>query len=178
MISEKMRNVINEQINKELFSSYLYLSMSAYFENKNLKGFAHWTRVQALEESTHALKFYDYLNGRGGRVELTQIQAPKTQWSSILEIFEEIYDHEQKVTASVNNVAYVAFEERDFAAQAYIQWFVNEQVEEESNVAGIIEQLKLIGDNSSGIFMIDKDLAARVFVPAPPYDTNGGVAGI
>lgn len=178
MINERVRNIINEQINKEIYSSYLYLSMSAYFENRNLKGFANWTRVQALEESTHALKFYDYLNNRGGRVELAPIEGPKTKWNSILEVFEDIYEHEQKVTALINNIALVAFEERDFAAQAYIQWFVNEQVEEEANVSGIIEQLKLIGDNSSGIFMLDKEMAARVFVPAPPYNTNGGAAGI
>lgn len=178
MINERVRKVINEQINKELYSSYLYLSMSAYFENKNLKGFANWTRVQALEESAHGLKFYDYLNNRGGKVELAPIEGPKTNWNSILEIFEEIYEHEQKVTALINNIAHVAFEERDFATQSYIQWFVNEQVEEESNASGLIEQLKLIGDNSSGIFMLDKELGTRVFLPPPPYATNGGAAGL
>ena len=173
MINERVRKTINEQINKELFSSYLYLSMSAYFENKNLKGFANWTRVQAMEEAAHGLKFYDYINSRSGRVELTPIAGPKTQWSSILQIFEEIYEHEQMVTDSINNLASVAFEEKDFATQTFIQWFVNEQVEEEAKASGIIEQLKLIGDNSSGIFMLDKELATRVFVPPPPYGNAG-----
>lgn len=177
MINERVRKVINEQINKELFSSYLYLSMSAYFENRNLKGFANWTRIQALEESAHALKFYDYLNSRGGRVELTGVAGPKTDWKSVLEVFEEIYEHEQGVTASINNVAYTAFEEKDFATQTYIQWFVNEQVEEEANASALVEQIKMIGDNSTGLFMLDKELAARVFVPPPPYGNNGGAAG-
>lgn len=177
MIKERVRKVINEQINKELYSSYLYLSMSAYFENRNLKGFANWTRIQALEESAHALKFFDYINSRGGKVELTAIEAPKTSWNSIVEVFEEIYAHEQLVTESINNVAVVAFEEKDFATSTYVQWFVNEQVEEEANSSGLVEQLKLVGDNSSGIFMLDKELATRVFVAPPPYGTNGGAAG-
>lgn len=165
MIKERVREAINNQINAEFYSAYLYLSMTAYFESKNLKGFANWTRVQYQEESFHALRFYDYLNVRAGNVRLQTIEAPKTHWNSYQEVFEEIYDHEQKVTAMINNIAAIAVEEKDFAAQQFLQWFVNEQVEEEANAVGILEQLKLIGDNTSGIFMLDKDLATRVFVP-------------
>lgn len=165
MIKERVRKVINEQINAEMYSAYLYLSMAAYFESKNLKGFANWTRVQYQEETFHALRFYDYLNTRAGNVELTTIAGPQTKWNSIIEVFEEIYEHEQKVTEMINNIAAVAVEEKDFAVQTFVMWFVNEQVEEEANASGIIEQLKLIGDNSSGIFMLDKELATRVFVP-------------
>ena len=129
MIEKAMQEAMNEQINKELFSSYLYLSMAAYFEDKNLPGFAHWMRLQADEEREHAMKFYDFILERGGRVILKAIDAPKTEWSSSLEVAEEVAAHEAKVTASINALYELALKEKDYPAQVMLQWFISEQVE-------------------------------------------------
>lgn len=163
MISKKMQEAINKQINAEIYSSYLYLSMAAWFETSNLKGFANWMRVQAQEENFHAMKFFDYLLSRQGKVELAAIDGPPTKWKSPISAFEAVYEHEQKVTASINKLAALANNENDYATTVLLHWFINEQVEEESNADGLVQKLKLMGDNTGGLFMMDQELAARVF---------------
>ena len=161
MIGKAMQDAMNEQINKELYSSYLYLSMAAYFENKNLTGFAHWMRVQEAEEREHAMKFYDFLLERGGQVELKAIAAPATSWNSNLELFREVADHEAKVTASINALYELALTEKDYPAQVMLQWFINEQVEEEKNAAEIVANLELIEERGTAVLMLDKQLGKR-----------------
>ena len=166
MISKKMEKALNEQVNKEYFSSYLYLSMAAYFENKNLKGFANWMRVQVQEELLHSMKFFDFIIERGGKVELKAIEAPQIDWKSILDAFEAAYKHENFISESINNLVALSLEEKDFAANSFLQWFVNEQVEEESSVDAVVQKLKLLGEEKgSGIFMLDNELGTRVFTP-------------
>lgn len=161
MIGKPMQDAMNEQINKELFSSYLYLSMAAYFEDKNLAGFAHWMRMQADEEREHAMKFYDFILERGGRVMLKGIDAPKTDWSSSLEVAEEVAAHEAMVTASIYSLYEIALQEKDYPAQVMLQWFISEQVEEEKNAAEIVANLKLIEDRGTAVLMLDHRLAKR-----------------
>lgn len=165
MISKKMQKAINDQINAELFSAYLYLSMAAWFESMNLKGFANWMRVQYQEETFHALKFYDYVLSRQGTITLAAIDAPETKWKSPLHAFEETLKHEQKVTSLIHNLAALAQDEKDFASGITLQWYVTEQVEEESNADAIMQKLKLAADNPGALFMIDAELAARVYTP-------------
>jgi len=161
MITKSLQDAINAQINKELFSSYLYLSMAAYFEDKNLPGFANWMRKQADEERGHGMKFYDHMVERGGRVTLKAIEAPKTDWKSSLEIFEEVAGHEAKVTASINALYELALKEKDYPAQVMLQWFITEQVEEEKNAAEILANLKLIEERGTAVLMLDHRLAKR-----------------
>jgi ferritin len=165
MINDKMQTAINKQINAELYSAYLYISMSAQFQAMNLKGFANWMRIQSLEEFTHADKFYNFLIDRGGRVILNSIEGPPTKWASPLAIFQDAYKHEQKVTGLINALVNLAIKEKDHAAHSFLQWFVNEQVEEEANADSIAQQLKLVGKNGQGLLMLDRELAQRVFVP-------------
>jgi len=167
MIANKVEKAINDQICAELYSAYLCLAMSAYFQAANLQGFANWMRVQYQEETLHALKFYDYLVERGGRVKLQPIAEPPLKWASPLAVFEESYAHERKVTALINKIADLAIAEGDHATGAMLQWFVTEQVEEEASAEKIVEELKLIGDNSGALFMLDRELRARVFTPPP-----------
>lgn len=162
MISEKIEKAINEQINAEIFSAYLYLSMSAYFQTQNLKGFANWMEVQAGEEFFHSKKFYDYLIERGGTVKLTTIEGPETSWTSAEHVFSEVLKHEQKVTSLINNLVDLAISEKDHASNTMLQWFVTEQVEEESTASDILEQVKLVGSDGSGIFLMDKELSTRI----------------
>ena len=161
MIGKPMQDLMNEQINKELFSSYLYLSMAAYFEDKNLPGFANWMRVQADEEREHAMKFYDFILERGGRVLLKAIDAPKTEWTSSLEVAEEVAAHEAKVTASIYALYELALKEKDYPSQVMLQWFISEQVEEEKNAAEIVTTLKLIEERGTAVLMLDHQLAKR-----------------
>jgi len=161
MIEKAMQDAMNEQINKELFSSYLYLSMAAYFEDKNLTGFGNWMRVQADEEREHAMKFYDHILERGGRVFLKAIDAPKTDWNSNLEVAEEVAAHEAKVTASIYSLYELALKEKDYPAQVMLQWFITEQVEEEKNAAEIVADLKLIEERGTAVFVLDKQLGKR-----------------
>lgn len=165
MINKKMQKEINKQINAEFYSSYLYLSMAAYFETKNLQGFANWMNIQAQEEWAHGMKFFNYLLERGGEVKLAQIDAPKTDWKNVIEVFEEVYAHEQKVTSLIDNLVNVAIEEKDHATRSFLQWFVDEQVEEEANVTLLLEQLKMVEGQGVALFMIDRELKQRVFVP-------------
>jgi ferritin len=168
MLSKKVQKAINAQINAELYSAYLYLSMSAWFDSMNLKGFANWMRVQYQEETSHALKFHDYLLSRQGEVKLAAIDAPPTSWKSPLNAFEETLKHEQHVTSLINNLAFLAQEEKDLASGILLQWYVTEQIEEEANADGIFQKLKLVADNPGALFMIDNELAARVYTPPAP----------
>lgn len=165
MINARLEEVINKQINAELYSAYLYLSMAAYFESVNLPGFANWMRVQFEEEQFHGLKFFSYLISRGGRVKLEAIEVPKFEWKSAIEVFEETLEHEKHVTALLNNIAEVAEEEKDRATRNLMVWFIDEQVEEESNAEKIINELKMIGGEGHGMLMLDREFATRTFVP-------------
>ena len=165
-LSKKVEDVLNKQINAEFWSAYMYLSMSSWFESKGLKGFANWMRVQFQEENTHALKFYDYVLSRTGEIKLEPIAAVPATWEDILAIFNQSYEHECKVTAMIYNCYDVAEIEKDRATTSMLQWFIDEQTEEESNVLEIIDQLNLIGENGQAIYLLDKELATRVFVDA------------
>ncbi|WP_094603406.1 Bacterial non-heme ferritin [Sporomusa silvacetica DSM 10669] len=165
MISVKLQKVINSQIQAEMYSANLYLAMSGYCMSKGLKGFANWLRVQYQEETMHALKFVDYILARGGELELKEIDATPTEFGKPVEVFEKILAHEEHVTNLINKLHEVAVEEKDVAAQIFTQWFVTEQVEEESTASGILEQLKMVGDKSSGLFYLDKELATRTYQP-------------
>ena len=174
MLNEKIQAALNKQLNAELYSSYLYLSMSGYFQSINLPGFANWMRVQAQEELVHAMKFYDFINERGGRVNLKEIKGPPTEWDSPQAMFEHVYKHEQMVTGLINDLVDLAMEEKDHATNNFLQWFVSEQVEEEANVQAILDKLNLVGDNGVALFMIDQELGQR---PAPAAADAGGGAG-
>ena len=161
MISHTMQDAINEQINQELFSSYLYLSMAAFFASKNLTGFSKWMHVQAGEEREHAMKLYEHLEDRGGRVLLKAIAAPKTEWASNVEVFKESAAHEAMITASIHALYETAFQEKDYPAQVLLQWFISEQVEEEKNAAEILADLGLIEERGTAVLMLDKQLGKR-----------------
>lgn len=163
MLSEKMEKALNDQTNAEMYSAYLYLSMSAYFRSLNLSGFANWMKVQTQEELFHATKFYDFINERGGRVTLKAIEAPPIDRESTLAAFEAALLHEQKVTGLINDLVELAQEERDHATNIFLQWFVTEQVEEEDSVNEVIQKIKLMGDARGGMFMLDSELSQRVF---------------
>jgi ferritin len=160
-IGTAMQDAINEQINKEFFSSYLYLSMAAYFEDKNLTGFGHWMRLQADEEREHAMKFYNFLLDAGGRVQLKAIEAPATEWNSNLEVAQQVAEHESKVTASIHALYELALKEKDYAAQILLQWFITEQVEEEKNAAELVAKLRLIEERGTAVLMLDHRLSKR-----------------
>jgi ferritin len=166
MLNPRIEEALNRQINAELYSSYLYLSMSAYCDSQNLAGMANWMRIQAQEENTHAMKFFDFVNERDGRVLLTQIDAPKTEWTSPLDVFEETLAHEQKVTGLINDLVDLSLSEKDHASNTFLQWFVTEQVEEEAAARTIVDKLKLIGDNPMPLYMLDGELGQRT-APAP-----------
>ncbi len=164
MINEKVGKILNSQVNKELYSAYLYLSMSAYFSDKGLLGFANWMRIQAQEEQAHAMLMYDFLINRGEKVVLTEVDAPPKSWENSLSVMEEVLKHEVYVTGLINNIISIAEEVKDRATISYMNWFIDEQVEEEANAQDIISKLKLIGEDKSALYLLDKDLAARVFV--------------
>jgi ferritin len=167
MISKKTEDALNEQINAEFYSAYLYLSMEAFFESMNLPGFANWMRAQIQEESMHAMKIYDFVNERGGRVLLKSIAKPPTEWQSPLAAFEAAYKHEQKVTGLINDLVNLAVEEKDHATKTFLQWFVDEQVEEESSVNKVVQKLKKIDKAAGEQLLIDRELGRRVFTPPP-----------
>lgn len=164
MINEKMEKAFNTQINKELYSAYLYLSMSAYMQSIGLPGFANWMRVQAQEETFHAMAMFDYVLARGGNVKLESVDTPPCTWNNVLEVFEETLSHEHYVTSLIYGLADVADEVKDRASLAFIQWFITEQVEEEATDSDIVAKLKLINLNGDALFTMDKDFATRVFV--------------
>ena len=168
MISKTMQDAINAQITREYYSSYLYLSMAAYFESESLPGFAKWMRVQAQEESAHALIFFNYICDRSGKVALGAIDKPPTDFTSPLDAFKKTFEHEQKVTAWINELADHAIAEKDHASRRLLDWFVDEQVEEEANDTTIIAALERIGNDGNALLMMDRELSARVFtVPVP-----------
>ena len=164
MICERMEKAFLEQINKELFSEYLYLSMKAYFANLNLNGFANWMDVQVQEERAHAMGMFDYVLERGGKVELEAINKPQTSWNGPLDVFKAVLAHEQFITSSINALMDVAEETKDRAAMIFLNWYLKEQVEEEANVGNVLAQLELIGDDKNALFALDKELSTRTFV--------------
>ncbi|HHV86635.1 MAG TPA: ferritin [Petrimonas sp.] len=172
MVSKNLEKAINEQVNVEFWSAYLYLSMSAHFANEGLMGFANWFKVQFQEEQDHSLKLMNYLIAKGNKVELKPIEKVDTSWESIIKAFEDTLAHEKVVTGQINNLVSLARSENDYATESMLQWFVNEQVEEEEAVQGMIDGLKLIGTNGFGIYTMDKELAQRTYTPL-----NSTVAG-
>ena len=167
MISKKLNDAINKQINEEMFSAYLYLSMAAHFDAINLAGFSYWFKLHVREETLHAMKFYHHIMERGGIVELHAIGEPKKKWDSPLDAFEDVLKHEQHITSCINTLMDLAIDERDHAARNLLAWFVDEQVEEEANDIEIIEKLKLVGDQGHMLLMLDKELGARPAGPDP-----------
>jgi ferritin len=161
MFSKAVQDAINDQINKELYSAYLYLSMSAYCEAASLPGAAHWMAVQAAEEQGHAMKFFGYMNERSGRVMLEAIAQPPAEFTSLLDLFQQVLEHERKVTGLINKLYELALKEGDYPTQVLLHWFIQEQVEEEKNAAQIIEQLKMIGTQGTPLYMMDRQLGAR-----------------
>jgi ferritin len=160
-LNKDLEAALNKQVNAELFSSYLYLSMAAYFDSINLEGFAHWMRIQTAEEHAHGLMFFDYINERNGRVLLEKIEAPKTEWKSPLDAFEEAYEHEKHISRLINKLVNKARDLKDDSTDNFLQWFVAEQVEEETSTYRIVQQLKLIGDDRAALFLLDRELAQR-----------------
>ena len=165
MLNEKIENAFNDQMIFEMYSANIYLSMATYFDAKNLTGFANWMKVQYQEEMFHATKFYNYINERGGRVIINGIDAPKTDWDSPLAVFENALAHERIVTSRIGKLVDLAAEEKDHASLNFLQWYVAEQVEEESNVDGVVQQLKLITGAPGGLLLLDRELGQRVFTP-------------
>lgn len=166
MMKEKMLNAINEQINAEQYSAFLYLSMSAYFNDIGLPGFANWMYIQYQEELSHANKLFDYVNERNARVVLKGIDQMPSDFDGVIDVFEKTLTHEKLVTGLINDLVDIAIEERDHATQSFLQWFVDEQVEEESNVQEILDTLRLIDGQGNGIFMLDREMRQRSFVDA------------
>jgi ferritin len=161
LLTKKMEDALNKQINEELFSSYLYLSMAAYFDSLNFKGFANWMKVQSREENNHAMKLYGFVNEKGGRVQLAAIKEPQSDWKSPLDAFEAAYNHEIKITTLIYNLVNMAQTEKDHSTAAMLQWFVNEQVEEEASADEIVQMLKKIKDAPQALFMLDAKLSER-----------------
>lgn len=165
MLSPKMEKALNEQINAEMFSAYLYLAMVAYFQDKNLSGFANWMTVQNQEETFHAMKFFKYVAERGGRVTLGAIDKPQFEWESPLAAMEAAQKHEAYITGRINDLMNLAIKEKDHASVNFLNWFVAEQVEEEDSVNEVVQKLRMVGEGGGGLFMMDRDMAARVFNP-------------
>lgn len=160
-IKENVLKKLNEQVTAEIYSSHLYLSMAAYFESENLKGMAKWMISQSHEEMQHAMRLYNFINERGGTIELDKIDKPKINWKNALEVFEDSYEHETKVTAMIHDLVKISRQENDYAAESMLMWFVDEQVEEEDSANEIVEKLRKIKDDSSALYMLDKELGTR-----------------
>lgn len=165
MISSKLEKELNQQLNEELYSAYLYLSMSAFLAQKNLNGFSNWMRVQFEEEQSHAQKLFQYILDRGGNVELQTINKPENTWKDIIDVFENVLAHEQKITSLINDLVNTAMSEKDHATVNMLQWYVSEQVEEEATVSDILDQLKLIDGKGSALLMLDREAKQRTFNP-------------
>lgn len=161
MLSKKMQDALNEQIRHELGSAYIYLSMAAYCESKNLPGFAHWMKLQAQEELGHAMRFYKYINERGGRVVLQALEQPPVEFESPQDVFAKTLAHEQFITGRINELYALALAEKDYATQSFLTWFIDEQVEEEAHATEIVETLKMVGDKGQALIMLDRQLARR-----------------
>ncbi|MCB9207456.1 MAG: ferritin [Ignavibacteriales bacterium] len=165
MVSKKIEDALNDQLNKEMFSSYLYLSMAAYFDNINLGGMSKWMKMQSEEEYLHSMKFYDFILRLGGKVKLGAMEAPQTKWKAPKDVFEDSLKHEQFISKSIHKLMDLAIEESHHPTKSFLQWFVDEQVEEEDNVQQIVENFNLIADDKSGLFMLDRELGARTTAP-------------
>ncbi len=168
MLSAKLEATLNDQLNSELYSAHLYLSMAAYFESENLRGFAHWMRVQYQEETSHAMRIFDYINDRGGRVVVQAVSQPPAEFESVQAVMEKTLEHEREVTAMIEDLYREAQAERDYATHVLLEWFIEEQVEEEKSAVEIVENLRLIGGDGTGLLILDARLAERA---------NGDAAG-
>ena len=168
MIGRRMQDAMNEQIKHETFSAYLYVSMAAYFHSKSLDGMAQWMKAQAQEEFGHALRFFNHINDRGGRIELQALEKPQVEWDSPIAAFKASLGHEEFITGKINDLARLADDENDRAAGIMLQWFVTEQVEEENSVSTVIDMLELVGDSGQGVLMADRELGQRVAGPVLP----------
>jgi ferritin len=164
MLKPKIQDAINDQINAELYSSYLYLSMAAYFRSLSLDGMSHWMQIQAQEELIHVMKFFNFINDRDGRVKLGPVEGPKTEWDSPADAFKDAYAHECMISGRINDLTSLANSEGDHTVATFLQWFVTEQIEEEANAKAIVDKLKMVGDNGVALFMMDAELGQR---PAP-----------
>jgi len=164
VIDDRMVEAINDQINAELWSAYIYYSMAAWLEDNDLPGMAAWMKAQAQEEMFHADKFFSFVTERGGKVVLTAIEAPETEWESPLAVFEHAYEHEQWVTSNINALVDLAIELKDHATNNFLQWYVAEQVEEEDNTSTVAQQIRMV-EGTASLFMLDRELGARVFTP-------------
>ena len=171
MLSDKMNRALDKQINAEIYSAYLYLAMAAWSEAQGMDGFGNWFKIQAQEELAHAMRFYSYVYERGGRVTMSAIDAPQNEWKSPLALFEATLEHEQKVTGLINDLVDLARSESDHATENMLQWFVAEQVEEEGTADRIRQKVAMVGAEGQGLYMLDAELAARVFTP--PTDEEG-----
>jgi ferritin len=160
-MNQKVQDALNKQINAELHSAYIYLSMSAHFEEQSLSGMAQWMRLQAEEEMEHAMRIYDFVHARGGRVILEAVEGPPTEWGTPVSIFEAALAHEKKITGMIHDLYALATEEKDYPAQSMLQWFVDEQVEEEDNVGNVVDQLRMVSDDLPGLLLMDRELGAR-----------------
>lgn len=181
MLHAKVEQALNDQINYELMSGYIYLSMAAWLKKENLNGFAHWMRIQAQEETFHAMKMFDYVHDRDGKVVLKEVAKPQGEWKSVLEVFKHAYAHEQGVTARLCNIADVATKNKDHVTNVLMQWFINEQIEEEANAKGFADQLKMIGASTESLFRLDREAAARQMSPMVAAGlgfTGGGAAAV
>lgn len=165
MVSEKMIKALNDQLQREFQSSYIYMGMEAYFADKNLKGFENFFHIQTMEERDHAYKFFNYINRVGGKVELQALEAVSSDYANEIEAFEKTLVHEQFITKSIHDLLDLAIDERDHTTTAFLQWFITEQAEEEETADGILRKLKMINSNPSGLFMVDSELAQRVYNP-------------
>ncbi|GAB1409518.1 ferritin [Desulfovibrionales bacterium] len=165
MLSAQMEKALNDQVNAEMFSAYLYLAMVAYFEEQNLSGFAQWMTAQSQEENFHAMKFFSYIQERGGRVVLGAIEKPQVEWESPLAALEAALAHERYISKRINDLVDLAIAEKDHATNSFLRWFVDEQVEEEDHVGGVVQKLRMVGKEGGGLFMMDRDLGTRVFTP-------------
>ncbi|MCP4290218.1 MAG: ferritin [bacterium] len=170
MMNEKMVAALNQQINEEYYSSYIYLAMAAYLDDSDLDGMGHWMRMQAQEEYLHAMKIFDFMVERGARIKLSAVAEPPFEWETPLAAFEAALDHERYMTDNINKLVDLAISERDHATNNIMQWYVSEQVEEEANVEGIVKKMKMMGDSGQGLFLMDRELASR---PVPTIVADG-----
>ena len=164
MAAKPLHEAFNQHLNKELYSAYLYLAMAAYFESSNLEGFTSWMKLQAREEYEHAMKFWEHILDRGGNVTLLAIAQPPAKYSSPLDAFQQAHSHEQEVSKAIHELYETAVRDKDYPAEVFLQWFVTEQVEEEKNVGAIVDKLKMVGDSSAGLLMLDREVGQRVQV--------------
>jgi ferritin len=177
MIGERLNNAINEQIKNELESYYIYLSMAAWFHSKSLDGMGHWMRCQAHEEMIHAMKFFNHVIDRGGKVVLLDLKQLKTQWNSPLEVFQDALEHEKFISGKIDDLTSIAREEKDYASEPILAWFTDEQIEEEATAGKVVDELEMVGADKPGLLMLDRELAGRAYPPGTPLDpTTVGAA--